>query len=369
MNGKAGGMKFLFLEPFFGGSHRDFALGFKAHSCHDVTLVTLPDRFWKWRMRGASLYFVHQIKDFSTYDAIVTTDMMDLTDFISLAGKNLPPVFMYFHENQLSYPLPENQKRDVHLGFTNIISALAADAVVFNSHFHLNDFIADARRCIKQMPDFKPGWMIENIREKTRVIYPGCRFKAGTIDLQQRDRTAPLIIWNHRWDHDKNFQVFFDALTRLKNRQIPFSLALLGERNDIYPGIFDEAREKFKQEMRVFGYVESRDQYVSWLNKGAIVVSSAIQENFGISIVEAARYGCLPLLPDRLSYPEIMPRDLHSQILYQTEQDLSAKLEDRVLNYQKYLPLQKKISSEMELFSWEIIVKQYDNALEKILLT
>lgn len=356
-------MKILFLEPFFGGSHRDFALGFKTHSCHDVTLLTLPDRFWKWRMRGAALYFVHKIKDFSIYDAIVTTDMMDLTDFISLAGKRLPPVLMYFHENQLSYPLSAHQKRDVHLGFTNIVSALAANMVVFNSHFHLNAFIADARHCIRQMPDFRPGWMIERIRKKTRVIYPGCRFEAGAIELEQRDETRPLIIWNHRWDHDKNPRVFFDALTRLKNRQIPFSLALLGEKSDMYPRVFDKAREKFKQEILVFGYVESRDHYVAWLNKGAIVVSSAIQENFGISIVEAARYGCLPLLPDRLSYPEIMPKAFHSEVLYPTEQDLAAKLEDRVLNYQRYWPLQKKISSEMEFFSWESIVKQYDNAL------
>ena len=119
-------MKILFLEPFFGGSHKDFALGFKDHSSHQITLVTLPDKFWKWRMRGASLYFINQIKDFSSYDAILTTDMLDLTDFLSLAKKDLPPVLMYFHENQLSYPLSPRQKRDFHLGFTNIISAFAA---------------------------------------------------------------------------------------------------------------------------------------------------------------------------------------------------------------------------------------------------
>jgi hypothetical protein len=49
-------MKFLFLEPFYGGSHRDFADGWIKHSRHRFDLFTLPARFWKWRMRGAALY-------------------------------------------------------------------------------------------------------------------------------------------------------------------------------------------------------------------------------------------------------------------------------------------------------------------------
>jgi glycosyltransferase involved in cell wall biosynthesis len=359
-------VKILFLESFFGGSHKEFALGFKAHSRHDVTLVTLPDSFWKWRMRGAALYFVNTIKDFSVFDAIIVTDMLDLTDFLSLAGKDLPPVLMYFHENQLSYPLSPRQTRDFHLGFTNIISAFAADKVLFNSQFHLDDFIKSAVRMIRQMPDFKPVWMIEQIRQKAAVVYPGCEFETGQIDLGQKNVKKPLIIWNHRWEYDKKPEFFFDALAGLKEKKIPFSLALLGERYDIFPDIFKQAKEKFKDEIKVYGYVESRKEYVNWLKKGAIVLSCAIQENFGISIVEAARFGCIPLLPDRLSYPEIMPEKLHSKVLYQTKQDLIEKLEDRLINYQDYLPLQKTLSIKMEQFSWEIIVRQYDKNLENL---
>jgi glycosyltransferase involved in cell wall biosynthesis len=360
-------MKILFLESFFGGSHKNFALGFKAHSCHDVTLVTLPDKFWKWRMRGAALYFVNIVKDFSKFDAIIITDMVDLTDFLSLAGKELPPVFMYFHENQLSYPLSPRQTRDFHLGFTNIVSAFAADKVLFNSKFHFNDFIKSARQLIKQMPDFKPSWMIEQIKQKTKVVYPGCDFEPGVIELSKRNVKTPLIIWNHRWEYDKNPEFFFDALSVLKERNISFTLALLGEKYDIFPDIFKKAKEKFKDEIVVYGYVESRNEYVNWLKKGAIVVSCAIQENFGISIVEAVRFGCIPLLPDRLSYPEIMPEELHSKVLYQKKEDMLEKLTDMLVNYQEYLSLQKKLSENMEVFSWEIIVKQYDQTLENFL--
>lgn len=358
-------MKILFLEPFFGGSHKDFALGFKDHSCHEVTLVTLPDCFWKWRMRGAALYFVNLIKDFSAFDVIIATDMMNLTDFISLAGEKLPPILLYFHENQLSYPLAPRQKRDSQLGFTNIISALAADKVFFNSRFHANAFITAATQLIKQMPDYNPEWMIKNITKKISVLYPGCRFGTGRIDLKHKEITPPLIIWNHRWDYDKNPEFFFDALAWLKKKNIPFSLALLGEKFDLIPEIFTKAKEQFKDEIKIWGYAESRSEYLFWLKKGAIVASCAIQENFGISVVEAIRSGCIPLLPKRLSYPELMPDDLHSRILYQTKEEMIKMLEDMLLNYDTYQPLQEKLSKDMEQFSWEIIIKQYDSILEK----
>jgi glycosyltransferase involved in cell wall biosynthesis len=359
-------LKILFLEPFFGGSHQDFALGLKACSIHDITLETLPARFWKWRMRGAALYFVNRIKDFSAYDAVMTTDMMDLTDFKALAGKHLPPVLLYFHENQLSYPLAFDEKRDFHLGFTNIVSAFAADRVVFNSKFHLDEFMGAARALIKLMPDARPGFMMEEIRKKASVLYPGCRFEPGSVPLEERDEAVPLIIWNHRWEHDKNPESFFNALFRLKEMKVPFSLVLLGENFEAFPDIFNRAKAVLKDEIRVSGYVESREDYLSWLKKGAVVVSTALQENFGISVVEAVRHGCIPLLPRRLSYPEIMPGDLHPKILYKSEEDLVEKLTHILLNVHKYKPLRERLSADMARFSWEIIVKQYDKVLKRL---
>jgi len=352
-------MKILFLESFFGGSHKDFALGFQDASSHDVTLLTLPDRFWKWRMRGASLSFIDQIKDIRSYDLIFATDMMDLSDFMALAGSPLPPVWLYFHENQLSYPVAAGRKRDSHLGFTNIISALAADQVFFNSQFHLDSFLSDAQKMIQNKPDFKPDWVLDNIVNKTRIIYPGCRFDSGQLELEKIDTDCPLIIWNHRWDHDKNPDPFFAALSRLKEKGIAFSLALLGESLSRIPEVFERAKEQFKDEIKIYGYAQSKQEYISWLKKGAIVVSTAIQENFGISVVEAVRYGCIPLLPNRLSYPEIMPKELHEQILYPNDQDLAPRLEDMVENYEKYLPIRQRLSLEMAQYSWQNIIKTY----------
>jgi len=358
-------MKILFLEPFFGGSHKDFALGFAAHSSHDVDLVTLPDCYWKWRMQGASLYFINQIKNLGQYDLIFTTDMMNLTDFMGLAGRDLPPVVMYFHENQLSYPLGFHGKKDSHLGFTNIISAAAADGIFFNSDYHLAAFLDAARRLVKQMPDARTEWVVDVVEKKAQVLYPGCRFDAAPLPVGKNCLDRPLIIWNHRWDYDKKPEVFFNVLMELKEKGIGFYLALLGEQYEIIPEVFKTAKETFKEEILVYGYVSSREEYQSWLAKGNVVVSTAIQENFGISVVEAVRHGCFPLLPNRLSYPEIMPEKFHDEIIYTSPSNLREKLEKFLQDPDRFLPLRQSLSDYTVRFSWEITVKQYDKMLEK----
>src|SRR6056297_1192505 len=123
-------MKVLFLEPFYGGSHKDVADGICRHSRHQMDLYTLPARFWKWRMRGAALYFIQAVNPISDYDALLVSDLMSLSDLKALAGGRLPPALIYFHENQLTYPVAPGEVRDVHFGFTDITSALAADRVL-----------------------------------------------------------------------------------------------------------------------------------------------------------------------------------------------------------------------------------------------
>ena len=367
-------MKVLFLEPFFGGSHQDFATGFAARSCHDVTLVTLPPSFWKWRMRGAALAFLQNIKDMTAYDLVFATDMMNVADFLALAGPCRPPLVLYFHENQLSYPLsPRDRKTapDVNLGVINITSALAADQVLFNSAFHLNAFAKHARRLIKQMPDPRPSGMVNRILEKTRVMYPGCRFPADPVSvtpglLDPSPSDPPLIIWNHRWEYDKQPEVFFRVLGRLRDKGVPFSLAVMGERYDRYPEEFDRAKHLFADQIKVFGYVPSRSAYHAWLARGTVVVSTAIQENFGISVVEAVRFGCFPLLPQRLSYPEIMPKSFHPDILYRTETQLLEKLAYHLLHPQAIQPVQKALCDHVQQFSWEVLGPQYDSLLEHV---
>lgn len=360
-------MKILFLESFFGGSHRDFALGLKENSSHEIDIVSLPARNWKWRMVGAALEFSRQIKNITKYDLIFATGMINLAEFKAFAHIKSVPVILYFHETQITYPLSSWQKIDLQLAYINIISAIMAKKVFFNSKFQLDEFFIKIDKLLAIIPDLKPEWIKDEIFKKTSFLYPGCRFPKTLPILDKLNTEKPLIIWNHRWEWDKNPDEFFWALKLIKQKKIPFELALLGEQPDTLPDIFIKAKHQFSDEIISYGYIESKQEYISLLKKGAIVVSTAIQENFGVSVIEAVRMGCIPLLPNRLSYPEIMPKEYLNEILYSGKKDFVTKLENLLLNYQEYNGLREQLSSSMEKYSWEALIKNFDMEFEKFI--
>jgi glycosyltransferase involved in cell wall biosynthesis len=359
-------MRYLFIEPFFGGSHQDFAQGLVAHSRHDIQLVTLPARFWKWRMRGAALHFVRAIDDLSAYDGIITSGLMSLSDFTALYGSRRPPTLVYFHENQLTYPLAPGERMDMQFGFTDITTALCADRILFNSRFHFDQFFSALPGFISRMPEFKPRWAVAAIRKKADVLHPGCHLDATPARQPPLPPGPPLIVWNHRWEFDKNPEAFFSALDRMDRMGIDFRVALLGENYQARPKVFVAAKSRFGEKIVQYGFVESKSDYLAWLKRGAVVVSTANQENFGISVVEAIRHGCLPMLPDRLSYPEILPEEFHDAFLYRDEDDLVEKLA-LILRYPDRFAGDRAVLSEMmDRHAWPSVIDRYDRELEMV---
>lgn len=359
-------MKFLFLEPFFGGSHKEFAQGLTEHSKHEIDLITLPARFWKWRMRGAALYFLSHASALEQYDGLITTDLMSLSDFKSISGNVCPPSLVYFHENQLTYPLSPDERMDYQFGFTDITTALAADRVLFNSKTHMKEFFSSIPSFIKMMPEYKPHWVLNAIREKTDTIYPGCQLPNKINRQKLKDNSTPLIIWNHRWEFDKNPETFFNAIDSLWEKRFDFRLALLGENFQISPKEFIAAKKRYKKRIVQYGYVPSRKKYFHWLQKGSIIISTAQQENFGMSVIEAIHCGCTPLLPNRLSYPEILPKEFHPDFLYKNQEELVKKLLYLIENPDHLKDKTIALAKTMERFSWQQVINQYDKELEKL---
>ena len=153
-------LRVLALEPYYGGSHKAFLDGYRLHSRHGVELLTMPARKWKWRMRGAALTMHEALHaGRGAFDVVLAGDYLDLA---ALAGMSPPvlagvPRVAYFHENQLTYPVAGEDERDYQFGFTNITTCLAADRVLFNSRYHLDDFLAAAESLLRRMPDCVPA--------------------------------------------------------------------------------------------------------------------------------------------------------------------------------------------------------------------
>ena len=65
-------MKVLLLEGFMTGSHAQWANELKKYSSHDITLLTLPGRFWKWRMHGGAVSLANEfLKLEERFDLII----------------------------------------------------------------------------------------------------------------------------------------------------------------------------------------------------------------------------------------------------------------------------------------------------------
>jgi glycosyltransferase involved in cell wall biosynthesis len=361
-------LRILLLEPFYGGSHKDVADGLKAHSRHHIDLLTLPDRFWKWRLRGAALYWAGRLDDPQAYDGLLSSSLMSLADLKALWGQRCPPALVYFHENQLSYPLAPGESMDYQFGFTNISTALAAERLLFNSRYHLQAFAGALPGFLRMMPDCRPNWIREAIEKKAGVVYPGCHCNPRITLASIRRSRPPLVIWNHRWEHDKNPDAFFLALEATQRRGIEFELALLGESYENKPPVFEKAVGLFGDRIVQYGRVPSRVAYYQWLRRGTIVVSTARQENFGIAVVEAMAHGCLPLLPARLSYPEILPAIFHADFLYDSQADLETKLAHLLVHWNDFEPQRHKLAAAMSVYSWPNAVEAFDQELDRLVM-
>ena len=125
-------MKIVLLSPYHSGSHRAWAEGYAAHSAHEIQLLTMQGRFWKWRMHGGAVTLARQFLATGTKpDLILTDGMLDLTTFMALTRHVTHdiPFALYMHENQLTYPLPadpttgamrrNHNERDHHYVFIN----------------------------------------------------------------------------------------------------------------------------------------------------------------------------------------------------------------------------------------------------------
>lgn len=308
------------LEPYYGGSHRAWVDGWQRHSRHDLTVLTLPDEFWRWRLRGAAVTFAERfeahVDERGRPDAVVVSAMMDVAAFAGIARRALAdiPVAAYVHESQLLYPRAPKQPADTTESLINWRSLVAADEVWFNSAFH-RDALADALPGLMQsQPEPSHAHLIADIIDRSHVLWPPVEVDA----LLRADRTenaVPRVLWNQRWDHDKRPSAVFRALARLADDGVDFTIALAGQNMRPQDPALEWVHERLADRIDHSGFLPE-DDYRRLLTTSDVVVSAAAHEFFGIALIEAIAGGAVPVLPDRLAFPEIIEPRWHRHVLY-----------------------------------------------------
>lgn len=297
-------------------------------------------------------------------DLVLATDMTNLPAWLALARDALPeqtPIVLYMHENQLTYPWRPGEKPDLTYAMINWLSQLSADLVVFNSKFHRESWFAELPNLLKHFPDYNHLDLIDKVQSQARVLPVG--IDPLTLDQRSVSTEAPLILWNQRWEYDKRPDRFFALLYQLEASGFDFRLAAAGENFRNQPAEFEEAEARLRHRIVQWGFLPSRQEYLALLQNADIVISTADHEFYGISILEAIQAGAFPLLPDRLSYPELIPEKLHAACLYSDDEDLYFKAQTR-LNRPRAAPPSLR-RAVVERYTWPVAARAYDDLFEQ----
>ena len=366
-------LKILYVEPFYSGSHKQWIDSYQKYSDHNITILTLPGKKWKWRMHGGAITLAQEYNKIKgRFDIILCSDMLNLPVFKTMCYDNLfnSKIIMYFHENQLSYPWSPMDKdlelkRDLHYYYINYTSSLISDYNYFNSNYHLLSYIEGLKKYLQKMPDFKNIDTIDLIHKKSSILPIGCELDKYENDYQEN--VTPIILWNHRWEYDKNPDLFFNTLFELDNNNIDFKLIVVGESYSEYPNIFNIAKNRLGSKIIHFGYCDNYQKYIKYLKLANILPVTSNQDFFGISIVEAVAYGAYPILPNRLSYPELFDKSINPHIFYKNKTEFKDKIMSAINNVNlisdKIKPLRNNIYDN---FNWNNVSKKYDKTFNEL---
>ena len=160
-----------------------------------------------------------------------------------------------------------------------------------------------------------------------------------TLDISQTSKCYSPGVYPLEW------------IKNLRNKQPKKDIVVFPHRlnNDKAPWIFDELREEVQRTHPEIEFIKtqeqnfSKEQYYEFLKSCKVIFSANRHENLGIGTFESMSAGCLPIVPDKLSYREIyqapfkyaVNEDFYSNFaLYKPA--LANQIIDFVENYESY---------------------------------
>jgi glycosyltransferase involved in cell wall biosynthesis len=270
-------------------------------------LISLPPRYFNWRIRGNALYLSNLINQQcdAPWDVIIATSMTDLAGLRSLCPQLArTPALLYFHENQFAYPANDVQARRLEPQMMTLFSALSADRLVFNSAYNRDSFLQGVGALMAKMPDAVPAMLSDSLASKAQVL--PVPLLASAFGPKTTKANRPTLLWNHRWEHDKAPERLYQGLCRLGNRVPDLQVHVVGQQFRQVPGVFSELQQLLARKgwQGAWGYQADRDSYNTLLAQSHCVISTALHDFQGLSVLEAVAAGAMPVVPRRLAYPE-----------------------------------------------------------------
>ncbi len=311
-------LRILLLSAYDAPSHRYWREGLARYCAqHRFTQLALPPRFFSWRVRGNSLSWGFTCRETleQGYDLLVATSQVDLSalrGFVpALAGI---PTLLYFHENQFAYPLSDSAHASLEPKIINLYSALCADRLVFNSEWNRRSFLEGVGQLLRRLPDQVPRGLTARLAAMSHVLpvpielgHPGAAL-AQTAPANRAPGARLQVVWNHRWEYDKGPAILLAAVVACIEAGIPVRFHIIGQRFKSQPPELRELGQLLQLNpayLGSWGTVPARKDYLDLLDASDVVLSTALHEFQGVAVMEAVAHGCWPLVPDRLSYPEL----------------------------------------------------------------
>ncbi len=362
----------LLLSAYDAGSHRYWREGIVTHLYEfQWTVLTLPARYFSWRIRGNPISFIERYPAelFAEYDFIVATSMVDLATLRGIvASLAKVPALVYFHENQFEYPQSDGQSSALEPQMVNLYTALAADRLLFNSDFNRTSFFAGCDGLMAKLPDFATKNLSKQLEQKSSVIPVPIADHLFDLPVTSSFKNKPLkLLWNHRWEYDKGPDRLLCFLRTLEKQEIPFEINIVGERFRSVPEEFNQIKHLFSRQLNVYGYLESTEAYWALLARCDVVVSTAIHEFQGVAVMEAVAAGCLPLVPDRLAYRELLAEQYrYTSDLKDSSNDASAAV-DRLVTMLSQPDGHGRLRASFKRYGWSQLADLYRTQINQLL--
>lgn len=312
-------MNILLLSGYDAPSHQRWHAGLVAQFPeYQWQVLTLPPRYFYWRVRGNSLSWAFEERALleQHYDLILATSMVDISALRGMVPHLASiPTIVYFHENQFAYPENSAETKAsansdinslVPVQMLSLYTALCGDRLVFNSIYNRDTFFLGADRLLKKMPDHVPAGLVAGLKEKSSVLPVPLEQECFLSPKLVRPTTCVQIVWNHRWEYDKAPDRLL-ACVRALPEELPITFHIAGQQFRSEPESFAEIKLLLNSRgwLGTWGFVENIDEYRQLLVNTDVVLSTALHDFQGLAVLEAVAAGCIPVVPNRLAYQEL----------------------------------------------------------------